>query len=389
MLGDYVKTTWVSGGAPGLSAPRLNNIEGKVEEIDIDYAEHTADSNYQVAGGTATAITVTTMPLVDGYTKTFIASATNASTAKTINGKPFYKPGTTLSPALVINKAYTVWYNLAGDCFFIKASAEGDTLVEHVLAGKIFSNDDDTGIIGTMPNKDYLWNIPIFTAAREGGVYIVPPNGWYAGSMEWQAHGGIDLADPDYVVSNIRAGASIFGMVGIFASPHSSQVYTIPGTYSFTVPANVNQVTAIITGGGGGGSAGSSVTGYGGGAGGDGGSYIISLAVTPGAVISVIVGVGGAYAAVGYSGAGSSVTGYVAAGGAAGGVGSAYGAGGVGGAGGGYGDVGRNGNDGKGAGDGGSGGEAGVGGTGKGGKGGGTSGTVGTAGTNGRVVILW
>ena len=38
MLGDYVKTTWVSGGAPGLSAPRMNNIENKTEELDTQTA---------------------------------------------------------------------------------------------------------------------------------------------------------------------------------------------------------------------------------------------------------------------------------------------------------------------------------------------------------------
>jgi hypothetical protein len=113
-------------------------------------AAHLADVVYQLAGGTATALTLTTATLTDGYTKTFIASATNASTSKTINGKPFYKPGTVLSPSLTIGKAYTFWYKLASDCFFIKASAEGDAVVANVLAGKTFSNDGDTGLVGTI-----------------------------------------------------------------------------------------------------------------------------------------------------------------------------------------------------------------------------------------------
>ncbi len=34
--------------------------------------------------------------------------------------------------------------------FFIKASAEGNAVAKDVLAGKIFSNDDDTGLVGTL-----------------------------------------------------------------------------------------------------------------------------------------------------------------------------------------------------------------------------------------------
>jgi len=109
-----------------------------------------ADALYQLATGTGTAITLTLPTLVNLYTKTFIASANNSGSATTINGKPLYKPNTVIAPNLTIGKAYTVWYNLASDCFFLKASAEGNALIADVLAGKTFSNDDDTGLVGTM-----------------------------------------------------------------------------------------------------------------------------------------------------------------------------------------------------------------------------------------------
>ncbi|MFT8348303.1 hypothetical protein [Clostridium saccharoperbutylacetonicum] len=109
-----------------------------------------SDFVYQTAGGTATAITLTMQTLVNGYFKTFIASANNNGAATTINGKKLYKPGTTTAPNLIARKAYTVWYNQAGDCFFIKASAEGDAIAANVLAGKKFSNDNDTGLVGTL-----------------------------------------------------------------------------------------------------------------------------------------------------------------------------------------------------------------------------------------------
>lgn len=150
--------------------------QAKANIVQGNLTTHLADVAYQVAGGTATALTLTTATLADGYTKTFIASATSTSTAKTINGKPFYKPGTVLSPSLTINKAYTVWYNLVGDCFFIKASAEGTALVADVLAGRTFSNDVDTGLSGGMPNK-----VGSATVITPTGADQAIPKGYYGG----------------------------------------------------------------------------------------------------------------------------------------------------------------------------------------------------------------
>jgi hypothetical protein len=120
---------------------QLKNIENKA-----------VAPNLQKAGGTATAITLTNIPLVDGNSKTFIVTSSNNSSATTINGKSLYKPGTTNAPKLIAGKAVTVWYDLTGGCFFIKASAEGTAVAANVLAGKTFSNDDDTGIAGAMAN---------------------------------------------------------------------------------------------------------------------------------------------------------------------------------------------------------------------------------------------
>jgi len=43
-LGDYTKTTYVNGSAPGLSANNLNNNENKTEELDTELAAHLADT---------------------------------------------------------------------------------------------------------------------------------------------------------------------------------------------------------------------------------------------------------------------------------------------------------------------------------------------------------
>lgn len=76
--------------------------------------------SYQKAGGTGTAITLSDVTLVDGFSKTFIVTTANAGAATTINGKPLYKTGTTLAPSITAGNAVTVWYHHTGDCFFIK-----------------------------------------------------------------------------------------------------------------------------------------------------------------------------------------------------------------------------------------------------------------------------
>ena len=134
----------------------LDVISNKVNDIEDKLNKHIDDSLYQEAGGTATAITLSVLTLKNGYSKTFIATANNNGSATTINGKPLYKPGTTTGPNIKEGKAYTVWYNSVSDCFFLQASAEGDATVAQVLAGAIFSTDDDTGLVGTMPNNGSL-----------------------------------------------------------------------------------------------------------------------------------------------------------------------------------------------------------------------------------------
>jgi hypothetical protein len=132
---------------------RLDAYSTKFGEITDEFNTHRADIVYQVAGGTATAITLTGVVLENGHPKTFIASANNNGAATTINGKPLYKPNTTTAPTLIAGKAYTVWYNSTGDCFFIKASAEGNVTADKVLASYTYSSDEDTGKLGTMTNN--------------------------------------------------------------------------------------------------------------------------------------------------------------------------------------------------------------------------------------------
>ncbi|EDT84649.1 hypothetical protein [Clostridium botulinum] len=157
-------------------------LQMQISTVKSDLADITT---YQTAGGTATSINLNLPTLVNGYATTFIVSSNNNKNATTINGKKLYKPNTTTTPNLTAGKAVSVWYNATKDCFFIKASAEGNAIAENVLAGKTFSNDDDTGIAGTMPNRG-TFNLG-FGATVPAGYYSggIVPNGkrWACGEL--------------------------------------------------------------------------------------------------------------------------------------------------------------------------------------------------------------
>ncbi|PZP48560.1 MAG: hypothetical protein DI601_00285 [Azospirillum brasilense] len=133
--------------------------------------------------------------------------------------------------------------------------------------------------------------------------------------------------------------------------PRMTRAVGFDQSRTWTVPDGVTVIRAYIAGGGGGG-AGANPDGKGGGGGGAGGTCIALLGVTPGQVVSVVVGHGGAGGAAGQPGqpGGTSSLLGVSAGGAGGG-GSSPPAGGPGGdAWGGLGSRGGNGGDGGGAG---------------------------------------
>jgi hypothetical protein len=187
------------------------------------------------AGGTATAITLANVSLIDGSIKTFIVTANNNAATTTINGKPLYKPGTTTVPDLVSGKAVTIWFDATGNCFFIKASAEGTAIAAHVLAGDTFSNDNDTGLMGTMVDRSGSGYVtPTAITSTSGQVIADILSGAYlvntaAGAVQ------VVLDDPDFVASTFLATKVVFGLQGSIPvrTPDVSDQYpatTISGT---------------------------------------------------------------------------------------------------------------------------------------------------------------
>jgi len=180
------------------SPPDITVINPNWDKIDT---ELDAARKFQTAGGTGTAIILVNVELLDGFTRTFVISANNGSAATTINAKPLYKPGTTTTPKLITGKAVTVWYSESSGCFFIKASAEGDVVAADVLAGKLFSNDDDTGLVGAIPSKALATITP-------STVNQTIASGQYLSGIQ------TILGDADLISANIKAGANIFGVAG-------------------------------------------------------------------------------------------------------------------------------------------------------------------------------
>ncbi len=196
------KTDWTS--VDGVLSTDLNRIEGNIETLATLRA-------YPTATGTGTAIVVTTgyFELVAGRSFTFIASANNSGAATTINAdgtgaKNLYKPNTTDAPTIISGKAYTVWYN--GTSFFVKASAEGDAVAGDVLDGKIFSNDEDTGIEGTMTN-----NGTVSTDISAKATEVTIAQGYHSGS------GKVKISATEQakiIAGNIKAGITLLGVAG-------------------------------------------------------------------------------------------------------------------------------------------------------------------------------
>ena len=158
-------------------------------------------NKYEVAGGTEAAITLN-MPatLQDGYWKKFIASKDNGGTPTTINGKSVYKVGTTNPPRFKKDRPYEVYYNSAKNCFFLKASATGTTSADKVLAGETFSTENDTDLVGTMPNKG-----AVTASLNCGGSYTIPA-GYHNGSGRITANSLASQTSANATAGNIISG---------------------------------------------------------------------------------------------------------------------------------------------------------------------------------------
>ncbi|MFJ5565195.1 glycine-rich domain-containing protein [Lysinibacillus xylanilyticus] len=121
-----------------------------------------------------------------------------------------------------------------------------------------------------------------------GLKHIVKPDGsahWYAGEFPINQY---------VTVRQLPNNGSfqLQGESGVTDVANGSKEFTVPGTYSFTLPAGVSRITYYMWGGGGGGGYTDS-TNYGAGAGGAGGMAYGNLYVKPYEKLTLFVGSGG------------------------------------------------------------------------------------------------
>ena len=93
--------------------------------------------------------------------------------------------------------------------------------------------------------------------------------------------------------ANVKSYDEKSGGTGIGFEADAQKAYTSSGTHNFVVPAGITSVSAVSIGGGGGGAYNMHKNGPGAGGGGGGLSYG-TFTVTPGEILTVIVGAGGA-----------------------------------------------------------------------------------------------
>ena len=181
----------------------------------------------QVAKGTENAIEITTdgdFQYIQGNRLMFQA-AKDSTGAVSINiddkGQVPLKKITLSDVSIKTNKVYEIFYNASDNCFFLLASAEGDAVAENVLAGKIFSNDDDTGILGAMPNR--------------GAVNITPSQSDQVIANGYHNGAGKVLKVP-VPVANVLTGTTIAGATG-----------TMPnrGALNQTITSNNGQINIL------------------------------------------------------------------------------------------------------------------------------------------------
>lgn len=189
-------------------------------------------------GGTATAITSTDADitaLYDNMPFNFIVGASNSSAATTLaigalGAKPVYKVGTTDAPNLTAGKQASLWYDLGAGCFFLKASADGTAIPAQVLAPNPFSNESDSGIIGTMVDRsgDSAATDLVLSSTT---LKLRPPEGYYDGVNDY-----VTNADGDRLAANVKLNINFDGLTGTYdAKRYASGSVSSDGNGDITV----------------------------------------------------------------------------------------------------------------------------------------------------------
>lgn len=114
---------------------------------------------------------------------------------------------------------FQAWYAEGSSCFFLRASSSGNAVAGDVLAGKTFSNNDGTDLVGTIPimYPDFADSIPATNAMvwnnwGDGNNYAILAI--YPGTFISNGVGWVRWHQPNLIPQNIKSGVPIFNIVG-------------------------------------------------------------------------------------------------------------------------------------------------------------------------------
>jgi hypothetical protein len=277
------------------------NIAGFIPIADL-YQNDTEDSNFFVGYAFATPIPQTSITITGGSTNAAdglavavqvyrnvsltnpfdVTTTTSGGTSSGTPNPPAITPTTT--GALIVVAA-GVGHDATGAGDFTASYLSNFITTNTVALGE--TNDATVGI-GNVTWTSGTYDPAAWTFTGTGGIV-----------SNW-AHNSVTMAlrpGPSVTLGN-RRNSGIWSLNAIAderaADKQGQQEYiSASGSFLFTVPAGVTQVSAVAVGGGGGGSGGEVGRNEGMGGGGGGGLAYGTFAVTPGEVLNVNVGAGG------------------------------------------------------------------------------------------------
>lgn len=229
----------VSRAAYNENLDTLDAKAAKASDLAAHLADYAPHIPYAAASGSAYAYTVTLSPAPAAYTEGMALSLkinvdnTGASTLN-VNGlgaKPIKKPnGNDVSAGnLKAGSIYTLRYN--GTNFILQGSdSSGNAIPGDVIAGKTFSNDEDTDLVGTLAltgnaavgdvisGKTFYNTNPkskqTGTMPNQGAIVITPGTSNKAIAAGYHNGSGYVVGDADLVPANIKSGKNIFNVAG-------------------------------------------------------------------------------------------------------------------------------------------------------------------------------
>lgn len=275
------------------SADPVNPIEG-----DFFYSDGTPRARgpwVYMLGAWSQVSTSGALNIVNNLT----FSPQSADPGSPVKGMVFYADGTSRADGLWLYNG-TGWVQLSGLKQQEAVLKEYQTVrvattANIILASQLENGDTIDGVVLATGNIVLVKNQ---TTASENGVYIVAVSGPPARHSSADTFQELNNYAATVTSGTVNANTIWFQTATLTSLSDAQTWATTPATQSFTVPAGVNTISVKAIGGGGGGGGGASNSGSAGGGAGGGGAGLwvdgMIVDVTPGEVLTITLGVGGA-----------------------------------------------------------------------------------------------